>query len=61
MGVTYITQNKQTNKQTKPNNKVDIPKLLVNGGEVVRVLLFYGRVGVPYFSSTYVDLARTVR
>eukprot|EP00729_Bicosta_minor_P004931 gene4931-9930_t len=31
---------------------VDVPKLLVNGGEVVRVLLFYGRVGVPYFSST---------
>lgn len=61
MGVTHIIKNKQTNKQTKTNNKVDIPKLLVNGGEVVRVLLFYGRVGVPYFSSTYVDLARTVR
>lgn len=61
MGVTHIIKNKQkTNKQTT-NNKVDIPKLLVNGGEVVRVLLFYGRVGVPYFSSTYVDLARTVR
>lgn len=60
MGVTHIIKNKKTNKQTT-NNKVDVPKLLVNGGEVVRVLLFYGRVGVPYFSSTYVDLARTVR